>query len=229
MEIKKTPKADLQNKRSIFLLLGLIISMLITIGLFSYSKTEKEIVLIESNAEAIEMEMVEVTVEETKPPVEVKPQQAFISDLIKIVKDETKIEADMTFLDDFTGADFGDLEIKTFTKEEEVEEEIPVLIAEEQPTFQGKDINAFRAWCAKQLEYPQMAQENGIQGRVLLSFVVEKDGSVTNVKAVRGVDRQLDAEAIRVVQSSPKWEPGKNRGKAVRFLYNMPVDFILHQ
>ncbi len=229
MEIKKSPKADLQNKKSLFLLVGLIISMLAVIGIFSMSQTEKEIEMIESSNDMIEQEIIEITVQEEEPEVEVKPQQAFVSDLLNIVKDETKIEADMTFLDDFSAADLGDLEVKTFEKEEELEEEVPVVVAEENPKFMGKDINEFRNWCGSKLSYPQIAQENGISGRVMVSFVIERDGSVTNVKVLRGVDRELDAEAIRVVSSSPKWTPGKNRGRAIRFLYNMPVDFTLVQ
>lgn len=228
MEVKKSPKADLQNKRSIFLLIGLIVSMAIVIVLFSWSQSEKEIEIVEFNTDLVEQDVVDVTVEETKPPVEVKPQPAMLSDIIKIVKNETKIEADMTFLDDFTGDDLGDLEIKTFTKTEEVvEEDIPVLTAEEYPTFQGKDINAFRGWCGKHVEYPAIAQENGIQGRVIVTFVIERDGSVTNVKVLRGVDKSIDQAAIDVVSKSPKWNPGKNRGKPVRFGYSMPIDFIL--
>ncbi len=229
MEIKKSPKADLQNKRTIFLLTGLVISMLLIIGIFSWSQPEKEIELIEFSEDMMEQEIIEITVQEDEPEVEVKPQQAFVSDLLNIVKDETKIEADMTFLDDFSAADLGDLEVKTFEKEEEVEEEMPVIVAEENPKFMGKDINEFRNWVGGKLEYPQIAQENGISGRVMVSFVIERDGSVTNVKVLRGVDRELDAEAIRVVKSSPKWTPGKNRGRAVRFLYNMPIDFTLVQ
>ncbi len=230
MEIKKTPKADLQNKRSIFLLLGLIIAMGAVIFLFSMSQSEKVIEIVESNEEIIQQDLTEVTVEETKPPVEVKPQPALLSDIIKIVKDETTIEADMTFLDDFAADDLADLEVKTFTKTEEVvEEDIPVMYAEEFPSFQGKDINAFRAWCGKNVEYPVIAQENGIQGRVTVSFVIEKNGEVTNVKVLRGVDKSIDAAAVKVVSDSPKWSPGKNRGKPVRFGYSMPIDFVLQQ
>ncbi len=230
MEIKKSPKADLQNKRSLFLLTGLVISLGIVIGLFSWSQSEKEVELIEDTGEIEMQDIIDVTFQEEKPPVEVKPQQAFLSDIIKIVKDDTKVDADLTIFDEFSDNDFSDLDIQTFTKPEEVvEEEVPVLHAEEYPSFQGKDINAFRAWCGKNVEYPVIALENGISGRVYLSFVVEKDGSVSNVKVMRGVDKILDEAAIAVIEASPKWNPGKNRGKPVRFSYQMPIDFKLQQ
>lgn len=229
MEVKKSPKADLQNKRSIFLLSGLIISMLLIIGLFSWSQKEKVIEQITFDGIAAEIDVADITVQEDKPQQDLKPQPVLISDMLKIVKDNTTVEADMGFLDDVTG-DLGAIEVKTFTKKEEaIDEDIPVVHAEEMPSFQGKDINAFRRWCGEHLVYPPIAQDNGIQGRVFISFVVERDGSVSNVKVMRGADRELDAAAVKVVSGSPKWSPGRNRGKPVRFTYNMPIDFILHQ
>ncbi len=230
MEVKKSPKADLQNKRSIFLLVGISLSMLIVIGLFSWSQSEKVIEQVEFETELIEQDIVDITVQEEEPPQEVKPQPAFFSDVMKIVTDDSKITQDLTFLDDFDGADLGDLEVKTFTKKEEVvDEDVPVMHAEKLPTFQGKGIDAFRAWCSTNLEYPVIAQENGIQGRVTLSFVVERDGSVSNLKVLRGVDKSVDEAALAVVRASPKWQAGENRGKPVRFTYVMYIDFILQQ
>lgn len=227
MEIKKSPKADLQNKRSIFLQIGLILSLLIVIWVFSWSQSEKVIDKVEFSGDIIEQEIIDVTVQEEKPQEPVKRQEAFFSDLFKIVKDDTKIEADLSFMEDFS--DFSEIEIKTFVEEEVVDEDIPVVVAEEEPKFQGKDINAFRTWCGKNLVYPVVALENGIQGRVTLSFVIERDGSVSNVKVLRGADRELDKAAVDVIMKSPKWSPGKNRGKPVRFTYNMPIDFTLVQ
>lgn len=230
MEVKKSPKADLQNKRSIFLLAGLAVAMLLIIWLFSWSQKEKVIQDVTFSGDAAEIEVADITVQEDKPVDQVKAPQAVISDIMKIVKDNTKIDADLTFLDDMAGADLGNLDVKTFTKKEEnVEEDIPVVTAEEMPTFQGKDINAFRKWCGENVTYPPIAQDNNIQGRVYMSFVVERDGSITNVRVMRGADRELDAAAVKVISSSPKWSPGRNRGKPVRFTYNMPIDFILQQ
>ena len=91
----------------------------------------------------------------------------------------------------------------------------------------GGDANAFSVWVNQHLEYPEIAKENGVQGRVTLQFTVETDGRVTNVKVLRGVDSSLDNEAVRVVSSSPKWTPGKQRDRAVRVTYTFPVVFQL--
>ena len=92
------------------------------------------------------------------------------------------------------------------------------------PQFPGGDVTK---WLAKNTRYPMIAQENGIQGKVFVQFVIEKDGSISNVKVLRPVDPSLDKEAIRVVSSMPKWKPGKQRGKAVRVSYTVPINFQL--
>ncbi|HNV81799.1 MAG: TonB family protein [Tenuifilaceae bacterium] len=120
------------------------------------------------------------------------------------------------------------VKIVTFAKEEEdVEEKEIFIVVEEMPVFEGGDINAFRNYIAKSIKYPESAAENGIQGKVIVSFIVEADGKVTNVKVVRGIDPALDQEAVRVIESSPKWQPGKQRGKPVRVNLTFPVVFKL--
>ena len=123
------------------------------------------------------------------------------------------------------------VEIKEYVqgrKEEVVEEEdIPFMFVEEKPKFQGGDENSFTRWVAERLVYPEIAKENGVQGRVYLTFRVNTDGSVSDVKVLRGVDPSLDKEAVRVVSMSPKWTPGRQRNKAVRVIYQFPVIFQL--
>ncbi len=112
--------------------------------------------------------------------------------------------------------------------EESVEEEaIPFALVEQKPMFQGGDANAFSKWVNQHLAYPDIAKENGIQGRVTLQFTVNTDGSVSGVKVLRGVDPSLDKEAVRVVSSSPKWTPGKQRDRPVKVTYTFPVIFQL--
>ena len=96
------------------------------------------------------------------------------------------------------------------------------------PSFQGGDLNAFRNWVQGKLHYPQIAQENGISGRVVLSFVIERDGTLTNIEVLQAPDRSLSEEAVRVLETSPKWEPGMQSNKAVRVKYTLPVDFQIH-
>ena len=107
----------------------------------------------------------------------------------------------------------------------EKEDDQPFLIAETMPSFQGGDLNTFRTWVQQNVKFPQIALENGIQGRVVLSFVIEKDGRLTNIQVLQTPDRSLSEEAIRVLNKSPKWSPGKQRNQAVRVKYTLPVDF----
>ncbi len=233
MEIKKSPKADLNLKKSYFFLLGIVLSLLMCIGIFSWSVTEKEIEMIETETVAVEVEQVEVTIQEDKrPPAPVKTQAVLISDALNVVKNDTKIEQDLSILDldtDFEiAADAAKYGGNYTGPEEEVVEDTPVLFAEEEVTFDGKDYSEFSRWCQSNLRYPPIAADNGIQGRVQVQFVVERDGKVTNVKVVRGVDRELDEAAVAIVMKSPnKWTPAKNNGRAVRRLITMPIVFRL--
>ncbi len=109
----------------------------------------------------------------------------------------------------------------------EFTDDTPVMTAEIMPKFQEGSINDFRNWCVQNIKYPAEAHKEGIQGRVIVSFVVERDGTVSNVKVLRGVNKLLDDESVRVIASSPKWTPGMNQGKPVRFTCNLPLDFTL--
>ena len=171
--------------------------------------------------------MIPIT-QETPPPPPETPQITVLSDNIDIVDDDLLVEDTILNLED--DANLG-VEIREYVEqvEEEVieEEAIPFQLVEQKPGFMGGDANAFSKWVNERLQYPEIAKENGIQGRVLLQFVVGADGKVSNVKVVRGVDPALDKEAVRVVQSSPKWTPGKQRDRAVKVTYTFPVLFQL--
>ncbi len=223
MEIKKNPKADLKNKRGLLLEIGLVISLLLVIVAFSYTPEEKRIEKVDLQTAIVEEQIVEITRQDQKPPeppkkVEVK----VIADLLQVVTNDTKIttEVDFTEFDD-------DVEIvqQVAVKEEVIEDDQPFLIAETMPSFQGGDLNTFRAWVQQNVKFPQIALENGIQGRVVLSFVIEKDGRLTNIQVLQTPDRSLSEEAIRVLSKSPKWSPGKQRNQVVRVKYTLPVDF----
>jgi TonB family protein len=111
--------------------------------------------------------------------------------------------------------------------EKEMAEDEIFVIVEQMPKFGNGNSNEFNEYITKNIRYPESALENGIQGRVFVAFVVEKDGSVSNVKIVRGVDPSLDEEAIRVIKSSPKWKPGMQRGQPSRVTFTVPVVFRL--
>ena len=223
MEIKKSPKADLQNKRGLLLEIGLVIALGLVIAAFSYTPKEHRIEKIDMNYGPVEEQMTEITRQDQKPPeppkkVEVK----VIADLLQVVTNDTKITTDV----DFTDFD-EDTEIvqQVQVVEEQVEDDQPFLIAETMPKFQGGDLNACRNWVQQNVKFPQIALENGIQGRVVLTFVIEKDGRLTNIVVLQTPDRSLSEEAIRVLNKSPKWSPGKQRNQVVRVKYTLPVDF----
>lgn len=231
MELKKSPKADLENKKSYFMQIGLIVALAFVIGLFTWSQTERKVEITQQEEVVVETEMVEVTIQEDKrPPAPEKTQAVAISEMLNIVKNDAKIEETINILDlDVTQdlavdvSKFGG----TYTGEAVRDEEEPVIFAEEPATFQGGDINKFRAWVGKNLKYPSIAADNGVQGTVSLQFIIERDGSVSGIKVLRGVEKTLDAEAVRVISSSPKWSPAKNGRKPVRIYVNMPVIFQL--
>ena len=101
------------------------------------------------------------------------------------------------------------------------------LVVEDMPQFQGKDIKHFRNWVMTQVKYPKEALKNGISGKVFAEFVIDRDGQVTDVKIKKGVDKLLDDEVVRVIKSSPKWTPGKQRGKSVKVQFTFPINFVL--
>ena len=229
MEIKKSRKASLENKRLLFTEIGLIVALLAVWGAFSYSTREKKVSdLMDVNQDIEVEEMVPIT-EETPPPPPEAPKIPILSDQIDIVDDDIKVDDDM-FMNLEDNANMG-VEIQDYVEqveEEHVEEEaIPFQLVEKKPTFQGGDANDFSKWVNSKLVYPEIAKENGVQSRVVLQFTVNPDGSVSGVKVLRGVDASLDKEAVRVVSMSPKWEPGRQRDRAVKVTYTFPVIFQL--
>ena len=228
MEIKKTEKANLENKKLLFLEIGLVIALGITLIAFEWKSDETSVSVLDDTTEIlIEEEIIPIT-QDTPPPPPAAPKIPVLSDQIDIVDDEIEIEDDM-FMNLEDDSSLG-VEIMDYVEvEEEVveEEAIPFQLVEEKPSFQGGDANQFSKWVNQRLVYPEMAKENGVQGRVTLQFTVEKDGSVTKVKVLRGVDPALDKEAVRVVSMSPKWKPGKQRDRAVPVTYTFPVIFQL--
>ena len=224
MEIKKSPKADLQNKKGLFLEIGLIVALLAVIAAFLYTPKEYRIEKVDNNYGPVEEEITEITRNEQKPPEQ--PQKVEVkvfNDILDIVTNDAKITTDISF-EDFAD----DLEITTQVvevEEEEIEDDQPFIKVEKMPSFQGGDLNKFRNWVQERVRYPQIAQENGVSGKVVLSFVVEKDGTLTNIEVLQSPDRSLADEAVRVLKTSPKWEPGQQRTQPVRVKYTLPVDF----
>ena len=229
MEIKKSEKASLENKRLLLLEVGLIVALAVVYGAFNYSSKEKSVAALEDTTQVlVEEEMIAIQNELPPPPPEA-PQIPVLSDQIDIVDDDIKLDDDMfmNLEDDNTGVEIQEYKEAEVIEEEEEEEAIPFQLVEQKPSFNGGDANEFSKWVNSRLVYPEIAKENGVQGRVTLQFTVEADGRVTNVRVLRGVDESLDKEAVRVVSSSPKWKPGKQRDRAVKVTYTFPVIFQL--
>lgn len=227
MEIKKSEKANLENKKFMFLEIGLVLSLLIVFVALEWSSKDAKVAVLEDTTVLVEEEEMIPITQDTPPPPPAAPAPV-LSDQIDIVDDEITVDDDM-FINLEEDNSLG-VEIKEYVEveEETVEEEaIPFQLVEEKPSFMGGDANNFSKWVNQRLVYPEIAKENGVQGRVILQFTVDVDGKVKNVKCVRGIDPSLDKEAIRVVSSSPNWTPGRQRNRPVKVNYTFPVIFQL--
>ncbi len=227
MEKKKNDKVDLEKQSSIFLEIGLIVSISLLLIAFEWTSTGFKTNEFEVNqADQAEQEIIPITRQEKPKPKPPAPPK--VTEILQIVNNDVNLQDELQLED--LEADIN-TEVKPIDYDVQDEEDQGggeiFFIVEDMPTFQGKDVNAFREWVAQHIKYPEIAAENGISGRVYVQFVVEPDGRVDNVKVIRGVDPALDAEAVRVVKSSPKWSPGKQRGKPVRVAYTIPIVFVL--
>ena len=227
MEIKKNPEVDVQNKRTLLFEIGFALALLAVIGAFLYTPKEYRIEQVEQVAEVVEEEITEITRQDQKPPEPPKRTEiTVITDVLSIVTNDEKISTNVDF------AEFAeDVEIiqQVAVEEEVIEDDQPFVKVEQMPSFQGGDLMTFRNWVMQQIRYPQIAIENNIIGRVLVSFVIEKDGSLTNIQVLQTPDSSLSDETIRVLKTSPKWTPGKQRNQSVRVKYTLPVQYNLQQ
>ena len=226
MEIKKSPRANLEDKKLTFTLVGLVLALLVILIVINYKSYDKQnLDAFARQVEVMEEEMVEITKQEQpKPQIQApKPQVT----QIQVVDNEAEVED----LDINAEVDQNEV-IEEYVyeapeiEEEEIEEEEVFKSVEEQPEFPGGTAKLLE-YVQKNLKYPMMARESDIQGRVFVGFIVEKDGSITNVQVLRGIGGGCDEEAVRVVQSLPKFKPGKQRGNPVRVQYTLPIVFRL--
>ena len=230
MEIKKSPKADLENKKMLFLEIGLVIALAVAGTAFAISsKPEPEpYTPPKQDVREQEFEMDRTVQEQQQQPEQQKAKTQVLADVLTIVSNDTKIDTpDLLFSDDASAFDDFEFEVEEVV-ENIVEEEIFVT-AEEMPTFQGGDLSKFRNWVQSNVKYPQIALENGIQGNVVIKFVVEKDGKLSNIQVLQTPDKTLADAAVQELQQSPKWKPGKQRNKPVRVTYTLPVSFKIQQ
>lgn len=226
METKKSFKADLGNKRSLFLEIGLLAALALVIAAFSYTPAEYEIKHVDLGYMPVDEGYLPVNTPEPPRQAPHRIEIKTVTDLLQIVPNDEQIKVDIDFRDFEADALVAPM---VPVKEEEVVEEQIFLTVESMPKFMGGDLDAFRRWVSQNVRFPQIALDNGVHGRVVLEFVIEKDGSLTNIKVLQAPDRLLSEEAVRVLKTSPKWVPGKQRDRTVRVKYTLPVDFRVQQ
>ena len=227
MEAKKSQKADLEKKKGLFAEIGLVVILaaaLVAFNIKSYDQSEVEVIEREVSNE-VEEQVIQTFQEETPPPPE--PEVPEVVTEVTVVENDAEIENELGIID-MSANKAENVEVKhvVIEEEEEVEEEEIFTVVEEQPAFPGGAAAMYK-YLQENIQYPDAARNAGLTGKVYISFVVEKDGSITNTKIMRDIGGGCGPEAVRVVKSMPKWTPGKQRGKAVRSAFTLPVNFSL--
>jgi len=227
MEVKKSPKADLEGKKSTGLLIGYVLALAVMFIAFEWSERDKKVTTDTGIAELLfEEEIIPITEQEQKQAPPPPPEAPKAEEIIQIVENDAEVEESTIQASDETDKAVEVKYVPVEVEEEEVEEQQIFQVVEEMPEFPGGMAECMK-FLSKNIKYPPISAENGIQGRVIVQFVVNQDGSIVDPVVVRGVDSHLDKEALRVIQMMPKWKPGKQRGKAVRVKYTVPVMFRL--
>lgn len=228
MEIKKSEHADLERGKGTSLLIGFVIALSVMFVALEWTQRE-----VEDNSElytakdvSLNEEMIPITLPEKKtvPP---PPAAVTKAEIIEIVEDDADIEEDImaSTEDNVEWVDLDEYEVVEV--EPEPEEEEIFMVVEDQPEFPGGTA-ALLEYLRKNIKYPAICRENNIQGRVLVTFIVNKDGAIVEPEVVKSVNPSLDKEALRVISQMPNWKPGSQRGKPVRVKYTVPVNFRLN-
>jgi len=227
METKKSLKANLEKGKSLNLLMGVVVATGLLFVSCEWGTSDKKIETFDRDGGIIWTDEIPITMPEppTPPP---PPPKTVVADVFTVV-DDTKNVADNPLITSEDTPDTPQPDVyvpPTITPDEEDAGDTPFIVVEEMPVFPGGDQELLR-FVNRSIKYPVIAQENGIQGRVTCSFVINRDGSVVDAEIVRGVDPSLDKEALRVIGTMPKWKPGMQRGKPVRVKYTIPITFRL--
>ena len=227
MEVKKSPKADLEGKFTTHLLIGAILALAVMFIAFEWSERDKQMAVDTGITEVVfEEEIIPITEQEQPKQAPPPPEAPKVEEVLEIMDNDAKVEESTIQASDDTQAAVEVKYTPVEVEEEEVEEQQIFQVVEEMPEFPGGMAECMK-FLGKNIKYPTISQENGVQGRVIVQFVVNRDGSIVDPVVVRGVDPYLDKEALRVIATMPKWKPGKQRGKAVRVKYTVPVMFRL--
>lgn len=228
MELKKSPKADLEDKKGLLLEIGLVVALVFALVAFNIKSYDAEEVEVAQRTAMNEIEDVIIqTAEDTPPPPE--PEAPEVATELVVVENDAEITHELGIVDMGDDANKAQEEFVPVEIEEEVvvEEEEIFQVVEEEPEFPG-GMEALYKYLGESIKYPQLAKENNIEGKVYVTFVVEKDGSIANPRILRDIGGGCGNEAVRVVKAMPKWKAGKQRGKNVRVQFNLPVSFKLN-
>lgn len=234
MQNRKTPKANLENKRGIFMLSGLLFAILIMVVAINWKSYEKSVMDLGKVDFELEDDLAIVTEREQKPPPPPPPPP----DIIEVVEDEVELEEELEMEE--TETDEEEI-IEIIEEEEETDEVFSFAVVEDKPIFPGcegmsnkvEQTNCLNQKIAEHIRanfrYPPMAKDMGVQGRVYVQFTINKQGKISDATVVRSADKNLDKEALRIVNLLPKMTPAKQRGKPVSVAYTVPIAFKLSQ
>ncbi|MCY1723469.1 TonB family protein [Prolixibacteraceae bacterium Z1-6] len=226
IENKKSEKANLENKKSLFFLIGLVLALSLVLYAFEWETQKTEAVKDFGNTGFISEDFIFIP----STPAEKKelPKPMVKVQLFDIVDNETTVDENIDVFssepEDFVNIDFTNLIFQP--NEDDYNTEEIFIVAEIMPEFPGGE-RALINYLTMNIKYPLIAQENGIEGKVYVSFVIDENGNIYNVSLLRGVDTSLDNEALRVVKGMPNWKPGRQAGKAVKVRYSVPIYFDL--
>lgn len=224
MKAKKSKRANLENLRTIFIQIGLVITLSLILVAFEWksaAENTKELIINTDYKDLTVLPPVTMPKQEVKA---VKPPSfeiEIIEDIIDIDIDED-LQGLLIGLEDYEPLDLGDI-----VRDDEVVDDDPFISAEFMPTFLGKDRSYFRNYVAENVKFPKNAIENGISGTVYVTFVIDRDGSVIDIALLRGVHPIIDKAVLNAIRNSPKWEPGMHNGTFVKVKYSISVAFEL--
>jgi periplasmic protein TonB len=229
MELKKSIKADLEWKKPMFFQIGFFLALALVLLMFELFGSKESTKIEIANSGNVLTEDLMIQTQQEKQNLTPPPPTPIASNDIRIIDDNIRITTETEFdaeADEKTRTE--DYQAVAPTQEDETKEDYIFVVVEEDPSFPGGE-EARETFLNDNISYPKIAVENQISGKVIVNFVVEPDGSISNVKIGRSVHQSLDDEAVRVVKLMPKWKPGKQRGKSVRCHFSMPVNFILEE
>lgn len=228
MEKKKSENADIGKGRVTAFLIGIIFGLAVMYCGLEWTQHDKA---INENAFMVhdvsfDTELVPITLPEKKtvPP---PPQAVKMTDIIQIIEDDADIAEDEVISTEDQEEWVDITAIDHIEVDPEPEDDTPFMVVEDMPEFPG-GTKALLEYLSKNIKYPSVCRENNIQGKVIISFIVDKDGSITNPEVIKSINPYLDKEALRVITNMPKWKPGSQRGKAVKVRFTVPVQFKLN-